>query len=315
MRSRLALTARHRLRLDLALPRIFRLKPAKFKYIAPNSSGEVVSHLASYNGEARCLSGGQSLLPLMNFRLIRPEALIDLNRCPGLDYLRRDDGQLVIGPMTTQSTVEYSDLVKTCCPLITKTMIYLGSPTIRNRGTIGGTLAHADRTAELPAVAVALEAELIAQSPMGIRRIAADDFFRGDLSTDLRTDEMLLEIRFPVSPAGSLSAFTEATNRHHDLALAGVAVHLELAEGGLVANARIVCNGIAPSPVRLKRVEQTLCGTRADDDAVRDAVQFSLEGVEPEGDIHASADYRSAVLPRLVARALQQAVADGPRLQ
>jgi CO/xanthine dehydrogenase FAD-binding subunit len=291
------------------------LKPAKFKYIAPKSPEEVVAHLASYQGEARCLSGGQSLLPLMNFRLIRPEALIDLNRCPGLDYLRREDGRLVIGPMTTQSTVEYSDLVKSCCPLISKTMIYLGSPTIRNRGTIGGTLAHADRTAELPAVAVALEAELIAQSPNGVRSIPAENFFCGDLSTDLQTDEMLREIRFPVSPARSLSAFTEATNRHHDLALAGIAVHLELAEDGTVAKARIVCNGIGPFPIRLKRVEQTLCGTRADDDAVRDAALFSLDGVEPEGDIHASADYRSAVLPRLVARALQHAVADRPRLQ
>ncbi len=291
------------------------MKPAKFKYIAPNSPEEVVGHLAGYQGEARCLSGGQSLLPLMNFRLIRPEALIDLNRCPGLDYLRQEEGRLVIGPMTTQTTVEYSDLVKSCCPLISKTMIYLGSPTIRNRGTIGGTLAHADRTAELPAVALALEAELIAQSPDGVRSIPAEKFFRGDLSTDLQTDEMLREIRFPVSPARSLSAFTEATNRHHDLALAGVAVHLELAEDGTVAKARIVCNGIGPSPIRLKRVEQTLCGTRADDGAVRDAALFSLDGVEPEGDIHASADYRSAVLPRLVAQALQQAVADCPRLQ
>ena len=291
------------------------MKPAKFKYIAPNSPEEVVGHLAGYQGEARCLSGGQSLLPLMNFRLIRPEALIDLNRCPGLDYLRQEEGRLVIGPMTTQTTVEYSDLVKSCCPLISKTMIYLGSPTIRNRGTIGGTLAHADRTAELPAVALALEAELIAQNPDGVRSIPAENFFRGDLSTDLRTDEMLREICFPVSPACSLSAFTEATNRHHDLALAGVAVHLELAEDGTVTKARIVCNGIGPSPIRLKRVEQTLCGTRADDDALRDAALFSLDGVEPEGDIHASADYRSAVLPRLVARALQQAVADRPRLQ
>ncbi len=291
------------------------MKPAKFKYIAPNSPEDVVGHLAGYQGEARCLSGGQSLLPLMNFRLIRPEALIDLNRCPGLDYLRQEEGRLVIGPMTTQTTVEYSDLVKSCCPLISKTMIYLGSPTIRNRGTIGGTLAHADRTAELPAVALALEAELIAQSPDGVRSIPAENFFRGDLSTDLRTDEMLREIRFPVAPACSLSAFTEATNRHHDLALAGVAAHLELAEDGTVTKARIVCNGIGPSPIRLKRVEQTLCGTRADDGAVRDAALFSLDGVEPEGDIHASADYRSAVLPRLVARALQQAVADRPRLQ
>lgn len=290
------------------------MKPAKFEYIAPNSPEEVVGHLASYQGEARCLSGGQSLLPLMNFRLIKPEALIDLNRCPGLDYLRQEDGQLVIGPMTTQSTVEYSDLVKSSCPLISKTMIYLGSPTIRNRGTIGGTLAHADRTAELPAVAVALEAELIAQSPKGVRSIPAENFFRGDLSTDLRTDEMLREICFPVSPNGSLNAFTEATNRHHDLALAGVAVHLQLAANGTVARARIVCIGIAPSPIRLKRVEQTLCGTRADEDAIRDAAQFSLDRIEPEGDIHASADYRGAVLPRLVVRALQQAVADKPRL-
>ncbi len=291
------------------------MKPAKFRYIAPNSPEEVVAHLASYNGEARCLSGGQSLLPLMNFRLIRPEALIDLNRCPGLDYLRQENGRLVIGPMTTQSTVEYSDLIKSSCPLISKTMVYLGSPTIRNRGTIGGTLAHADRTAELPAVAVALEAELIAQSPNGVRSIPAEIFFRGDLSTDLQTDEMLREIRFPVSPARSLSAFTEATNRHHDLALAGVAVHLELAEDGTVATARIVCNGVGPSPLRLKRVEQTLCGRRPDEDAVRDAALGSLDGIAPEGDLHASADYRSAVLPRLVTRALHQAIADGPRLQ
>ena len=125
---------------------------------------------------------------------------------------------------------------------------------------------------------------------------------------------MLREIRFPVSPNGSLNAFTEATNRHHDLALAGVAVHLQLAANGTVARARIVCIGIAPSPIRLKRVEQTLCGTRADEDAIRDAAQFSLDRIEPEGDIHASADYRGAVLPRLVVRALQQAVADKPRL-
>ena len=288
------------------------MKPAKFKYIAANSPEEVVDHLASYQGEARCLSGGQSLLPLMNFRLIRPEALIDLNRCPGLDYLRREDGQLVIGPMTRQFTVEYSDLVKSCCPLISNTMVYVGSPTIRNRGTIGGTLAHADRTAELPAVAVALEAELIALGPKGTRRIPAADFFRGDLSTDLRTDEMLREIRFPVSPNGSLSAFTEATNRHHDLALIGVAVYLEIEDNRTVVKARIVCNGMGPSPIRLKRAEQRLCGNGADTDAIYDAAQLSLDGVEPEGDIHASADYRSAVLPRLVARALQQAVADGP---
>jgi carbon-monoxide dehydrogenase medium subunit len=292
-----------------------RLKPSRFKYIGPNSPEEAVGHLASYNGEARCLAGGQSLLPLMNFRLIRPEALIDLNRCPGLDYLRRDDGHLVVGPMTRQSTIEHSDLVRSCCPLISKTMIYLGSPTIRNRGTIGGTLAHADRTAELPAIAVALEAELIAQGPEGKRRIPAESFFRGDLSTDLRTDEMLREIRFPVSPHGSLSGFAEANNRHHDLALAGVAVYLLLDSNGAIGQARVVSIGIGPAPVRLKSAERALCGNRTDENSIRDAARLSLDGVEPDGDSHASADYRCAVLPRLVARALQQAVADGRRPQ
>jgi len=286
------------------------LKPARFKYIAPNSPEEVVDRLADYRGEARCLSGGQSLLPLMNFRLVRPEALIDLNRCPGLDYVRREDGHLVIGPMTRQSTAEHSELVKSCCPLIAKTIIYVGSPTIRNRGTIGGTLAHADRTAELPAVAVALEAEMIAQGPRGKRRIPAANFFRGDLATDLQTDEMLREIRFPVSPNGTLCAFVEATNRHHDLALAGIAVQLLPGNDGAIALARIVCIGVGPAPIRLKEVEQAIRRTRADDEAIRNAARHSLDGVEPQGDIHASADYRSAVLPRLVASALRQAIAD-----
>ena len=152
--------------------------------------------------------------------------------------------------------------MKSCCPLISKTMIYVGSPTIRNRGTIGGTLADADRTAELPAVAVALEAELIALGPKGARRIPAADFFRGDLSTDKRTDEMLREIRFPVSPNGSLSAFTEATNRHHDLALVGVAVYLEIEDSGTVAKARIVCNGIrVPLPSALNAPNKDFAAT------------------------------------------------------
>jgi carbon-monoxide dehydrogenase medium subunit len=289
------------------------LKPPRFKYIAPRSPEEAVEYLARYEGDARCLSGGQSLLPLMNFRVVRPQALIDLNRCGNLDYLRRDDDRLIIGPMTPQSTAEHSDLVRACCPLLSKTLPYLGPPTIRNRGTIGGTLAHADRNAELPAVAVVLEAELIAQGPQGLRTIAADEFFHGDLTTDLRADEMLREIRFPISQKRSICAFVEANNRHHDLALAGIAVFLLLDDDRAVERARLSCIGIGPRPIRLKRVEQTLCGTRADDAAIEHAQQFSLDGIEPEGDIHASAEYRRALLPRLVRRALEQAVADGPK--
>lgn len=289
------------------------MKPPRFKYIAPHSPEEAVEHLARYEGDARCLSGGQSLLPLMNFRVVRPQALIDLNRCGNLEYLRRENDYLIVGPMTTQSIAEHSELVRACCPLLSKTLPFLGPSTIRNRGTIGGTLAHADRNAELPAVAVVLEAELLAQGPRGLRTIAADDFFHGDLTTDLRFDELLREIRFPLSPKRSLCAFVEANNRHHDLALAGVAVFLSLDNDGLVDKARISCIGIGPRPIRLKGVEDALRGTTADSDAIERAQQFSLDGVELEGDIHASAEYRRTLLPRLVRRALAQAVADGPK--
>jgi CO/xanthine dehydrogenase FAD-binding subunit len=287
------------------------LKPPRFTYLAPESPEAAVRYLSRYNGEARCLSGGQSLIPLMNFRLIQPAALIDLNRCPGLDYVRREDARLVIGPMTRQSTVEHSALVRTCCPLISKTMVYLGSPTIRNRGTIGGTIAHADRTAELPGVMLALEAELIAQGPDGLRTIPADEFFLGDLTTALKTDEMLREVRLPLSPDNSLCAFVETGNRHHDLALAGVAVHVELASDGSIGKARIVSIGIGPRPLRLDAAERTLIGARLDDEAIRHAAQFSLDGITFDGDIHATSNYRRAILPGLVARALRQAAIDG----
>lgn len=288
------------------------MKPSRFKYIAPESAEAAVGYLADYDGEARCLSGGQSLIPLMNYRMVQPAALIDLSRCPGLDYIRCEGDRLIIGTMTRQASAEYSDLVSACCPLIAKTMTYLGSPAIRNRGTIGGTLAHADRTAELPAVAIALAADMVALGPGGPRIIPAAEFFLGDLTTALAPQEMLREVRFPVSPAGSRSAFVEAANRHHDLALAGIAVFLERPGDGAVRGARIVCHGIGPHPIRLTAVEDKLAGTRADEEAIRHASSFTNDGVTPESDSYASADYRSTILPGLVARALQQAMAGAP---
>lgn len=286
------------------------LKPARFKYIAPSSAEDAVKYLAEYDGDARCLSGGQSLIPLMNFRLLQPAALIDLNKCPGLNYLRQEDDELVIGPMTRQASVEHSDLVRKCCPLISEAMIYLGSPAIRNRGTIGGTLAHADRTAELPAVAVALGAKFLVLGPNGSRTIPAEEFFLGDLTTALQPDEMLREIRFPVSAKSSRSAFVEAGNRHHDLALVGVAVSLSFIDN-CISDARIVCHGAGPHPVRLTYAEDALIGKSVAPDLLDEAASQSNLSIEPEGDIHASAQYRSAVLPRLVGRALQRAVSDG----
>lgn len=288
------------------------MKPARFEYLAPNSPNEAVEQLAAYAGEARCLSGGQSLIPLMNYRLVQPAALIDLNRCAGLSYIHTEGSELVIGPMTRQADVENSETVRSACPLVAKTMVYLGSPAIRNRGTIGGTLAHADRTAELPAVAIALEATLVAQGPQGLRNIVAEEFFLGDLTTALEADEMLREVRFPVSPENSRSAFVEVGNRHHDLALAGIAAYLECDDGGRVETARIACIGIGPQPIRFRSVEMVLCGGSLTENEIADAARLAGENVEPESDIHASAEYRRSVLSGLVSRALHQAVSGGP---
>lgn len=284
------------------------MKPARFEYFRPKTSAEAVEILARYDGSARLLAGGQSLVPLLSFRVAAPAALIDLNRCPGLDEIRHEGDTLVFGPMVRQAAAETSDLVRACCPLISVTMPFLGSRTIRNRGTVGGTLAHADRSAELPAVATALGATMIAEGPNGRREITAEDFYVGDLSTALEPDEMLREIRFPVASPGHRYAFVEATNRHHDLALAGVAINLTVS-AGRCDTAAIAVIGIGPKPVRLTTAERCLAGQTPDDEAVKAAAAASIEGIEFETDLHATAEYRRHVLPGLVERALNQALA------
>ena len=283
------------------------MKPARFEYIAPESDDAAIEALAHYAGNARLLAGGQSLIPILNLRLARPDALIDLGRCPGLTDLHRDEDRLVCGPMLRQIEVERSPLVSESCPLIARTMRLLGPLATRNVGTIGGTLSHADRIAELPGVAVALEAELLAKGPSGTRAIAAENFFLGDLTTALAPDEMLREIRFPVSAVHSRSAFVEMTNRRHDLALVGIAVHLEFSGGDTCSKARLVAIGGGPKPVRLLSAERALLGTRIEAAAIAEASRRSTSDFEPDGDLHASAEYRRSVTPHLLADALRQA--------
>jgi len=284
------------------------MKPAPFAYVAPASAEEAVATLARHAGDARMLAGGQSLISMMNFRIARPAVLIDLGRCPGLDTLERQDGHLVFGPMVRQSAAEHSALVRDLCPLMARTMPFLGHPTIRNRGTIGGTLAHADRVAELPGVALALDAEMIAQGPRGRRSIPAGAFFLGDLTTALEPDEMLREIRFPVAPAGVRTAFVEASNRHHDLALVGIAAQLELDAGGACRSARLAAVGIGPAPVRLRQSEARLIADPLTDAAIAETARLALDGVEPEGDMYATAAYRRRVMVGLVERAVREAL-------
>jgi len=285
------------------------MKPSRFEYFSPASTSEAVEILASYQGRARLLAGGQSLVPLLNFRIITPEALIDLSRCRGLDEIRSEGSVLVLGSMVRQSTAETSEIVRTCCPLITATMPFLGPSPIRNRGTIGGSLAHADRVAELPAVAVALGAIMIAEGPKRRREIPAREFFLGDLTTALASEEMLREVRFPISSDGERFAFVEATNRHHDLALVAVALKLVL-NAGRCEQAAIAVVGVGPKPLRLPASEGCLVGKRLDAATVLAAAQLSTEGIEFESDVHTPASYRRHVLPSLVERALRQAASN-----
>ena len=284
------------------------MKPASFDYLAPRSAEEAVDLLARHGGDARLLAGGQSLIPLINLRLARPTALIDLGCCPELDYIRRDGESLVVGPMTRQATVEHSPVVRAHCPLISQSMPFVGHPVIRNRGTIGGTLAHADRVAELTGVTVALGAVFIAQGPQGRRTIVAENFFVGDLTPDLRPDEMLREIRFPVRGANSRSAFVEASNRHHDLATVGIAIHLDAVANGRCGGASIAANGVAPVPVRLRSTERRLTDGLLDEAAIIEAAALCLSDVDPHQDLHARAEYREMVLPRLVEHGIRQAL-------
>ena len=284
------------------------MKPAAFKYLAPRCAEEAIEFLVQYHGTARLLAGGQSLIPLMNFRMARPAALIDLARCTELSYIRHQGEWLAIGPMTRQSEAEHSAEVKSACPLVADAMPLLGTPTIRNRGTIGGTLAHADRVAELPGVAVALGAQLVAQSPNGQRTIAAADFFVADLTNALDANELLREIRIPITSRSNRYAFVEATNRHHDLATVGLAINLKMAIDETCESACMVAVGIGPTPVRLTQCESRLQGSRVDVKAIESATHAAIEESQPQADFHASAEYRRLALGGLVKRGLHIAL-------
>ncbi len=284
------------------------MRPAPFAYIAPRSPEDAAARLAEFRGEARLLAGGQSLVPLLNLRMSRPAALIDLGRCKELAYIRRHEGWLVLGPMTRQMDAEHSALVQRHCSLLAKTLPYLGPPAIRSRGTVGGTLAHADRLAELPAVAVALGARLTALGPNGQRGIAAQDFFTGDLTTSLAADEMLREVRFPVDSGETGAGFAEATIRHHDLMLLGVAARLEF-QSGKCRGARLAVVGGFSLPQRLASSEAALGDSAVSEAVIAEAARVAAEGVELQDDTHASGRYRRRILPALVERAVRQALA------
>ena len=284
------------------------MKPGDFTLHRPRTLDEALALLARHD-DAKPLAGGQSLVPLLNFRLARPEHLIDLDGLARLGELRRTAAGLSIGAMVRQRQAERSPAVAADCPLLTAALPWVAHPPIRNRGTVGGSIAHADPAAELPAVVRALDGTLRAASTRGTREIPAADFFRTHLTSALEPDELLIEIDVPRAPASTGAAYLEVSRRHGDFALAGAAVQVTLAPDGAVEEARICLSGVGEAPHRCAEAERLLAGRHLDDALARAAGDAAREGLQPTGDLHASAAYRRDVAGTLVERALPRAAA------
>jgi len=283
------------------------MKPAPFDYFAPATLDEALALLAEHGGDAKPLAGGQSLLPAMNFRLARPAVLVDLNRISELAYVRAESG-VAIGAMTRQRVVERSDVVARAAPLLAEALPSIAHPQIRNRGTVGGSIAHADPSAELPAVVLALEARFRAQGSTGERSIPAAEFFKGMLETALAPGELLIEIALPPLPARSGTAFLEVARRHGDYALVGVAGVVTLDPRGRCQSARIACLSVGDGPVLLSEAGKLLAGQSPSEELLRAAADAAAtRDIDPPSDIHASAAYRRQLARVLTRRALARA--------
>ena len=285
------------------------MKPPPLEHVAPDTLEGALAALAEHGDDAKLLAGGQSLVPLLAFRLARPGVLVDLNRVPGLDELRLDDGALVLGAMARQSDVEALPGLRERCAMVVEAVELIGHVAIRNRGTVGGSLAHADPAAEWTALAVALDAELEITGTQGTRTVPASDFFVTYFTTALAPDEILTRVRVPLPNGRSGSCFLELARRHGDFAVAGVGALLRLGEGGAVADARVALIGVGDRAVRASAVEAALRGRRPDEAAFAEAAA-ALDGeISPGGDIHATERYRRHVARVLTRRALATAAA------
>jgi carbon-monoxide dehydrogenase medium subunit len=286
------------------------VKPAPFRYVRATDLEEVLRVMAEHGDEAKILAGGQSLGPLLNLRLATPSLVVDVNGVPELAGGPEDDGTSVTIPaMTRQRDAELSPLLARTCPLVTQALPFVAQRTIRNRGTIGGSLAHADPAAELPAVAVALGAEFTARSVRGPRVIPAHDFFSSYFTPDLEEDEVLVSVRLPARARGEGSAWEEFAPRHGDYAIVGVAAHVRLDPSGVVAAARLVYSGVAEKPYDARGAATLMVGGQPTAELFREAGAAAAAACDPPTDPFGSAEYRKNLIGKLTARALQAAVA------
>ena len=283
-------------------------------YEAPTTVSEAVALLAEHQDEASVLAGGQSLIPLLALRLARPAVLIDINGIDDLSGVSAANGWVAIGAMTREYVAEDSGTVAGAVPLLAAALPLIGHEAIRSRGTIGGSLAHADPAAELPAVARALEAEFVVRSQAGERVIQAADWFEGYITTSRHPDELLVTVRFPAAAPGTGVSFQEVARRHGDYAIAGLAASLTLS-GGAISDARLAFAGLSDVPVRAASAEDLLAGEGPSAELFDEAARRATEDIDPPADLHGSSDYRKKVAAALVRRGLRAAAGNAAERQ
>jgi aerobic carbon-monoxide dehydrogenase medium subunit len=285
------------------------LKPAPFEYFAPESVEEVVSLLSEHGDEAKILAGGQSLIPLLALRLASPTVVVDINRVNSLDYLRDGDGVLHVGALARHRAVERLQGLAERCPMLADAVGVVGHVAIRNRGTVVGSIAHADPAAEWPALALALDAEVDVVGSGGNRTIPADSMFMTYFTTTVEPEELVTEVRFRIPPGAVGSSFVELARRHGDFAVAGVGALVDLSNAGTIQDARVVLIGVADTPLRIREAEEVLGDREPVAASFQEAAEAVQRLIEPAGDIHGSADYRRAIAGVLTRRALAKATA------
>jgi carbon-monoxide dehydrogenase medium subunit len=283
------------------------VKPAPFAYEAPTSAAEAIDLLGRHGDDAKVLAGGQSLVPMLNLRLARPAVVIDINRVVGLDGLESGDGRLAVGALVRQRALE--GWAGERAPLLAEALRHLGHAAIRTRGTVVGSIVHADPAAELPAVFLCCDGVVIARGPGGERAVPASDLYRGPLTTSLGPDELAVEARFALPDASAGWGFAEVARRHGDFALAGAVALLRCDPGGRVAHVRLALFGVGQTPVRGLAEEKALLGQEPTAVRLRDAARAAASALDPPADIHATAAYRRRAAAVLAERALFAALA------
>jgi len=278
--------------------------PPSFEYLRPNTIPEAIAMLQQHGDDAKILSGGQSLIPMMKLRLARPAILIDINRISGLSHIKEEGGFLKIGGLTREAELEASPLVRSKCPILADTTHVIADPQVRNLATVGGNLAHGDPANDHPATMLALGAQVVAKGPKGERVIPIEAFFLSLFTTALKPDEILTEIRIPIPPARSGGAYLKLERKVGDFATAAVAVQLTVDEQGACRNIGMALTNVGATPVKAKKAEGFLQGKKLDDAAIAQAAQLASDEAEPSADLRGPVEYKKGLVKELAKRAL-----------